>query len=1276
MYKVLVVFGFILLYACENESQYSLHNKNNPKHRKYDSTSSYLTNPINGYPINDAKEYGDDLNSNKINVKIKGVEKNAIDLSPPVIFNIDEPKLIKTNGIINFKVNNEEIEKRVLDSNKIGPEKNIFGKKSDAKLTRIKTKLPVLTNSKPPIYKGKSIKNIKYLDVKQGTNSSYIWDVYMDSRNQMWMGTNGGGVSVYTGDKFRHYTKENGLGDDFVWCIEEDKNGNMWFGTWEGGVSMFDGNHFFKLGFNEDLEGKNIKFIYEDSDGVIWIGSKEKGVYKYNGKSIVSIGKKEGLLGNMTTCIMEDDLKRKWIGTENGITILDGKKATYLTTEHGLKSNEINKITQDKKGRVWIAYADGGLDVLKGDLLSYYSTDNILPNKNVYDLLEGPMGSIWIATYGGGLCKLNENECIWLNESNGMSGAHVLCIDHDRSGNIWAGTDGDGVNIINLNSFENLNSRNGIINDYIYSMAQDHKNQIWFGGEGGEIMLYKKNEFYELPQFDGLIDEQVNKIYEDSKNNLWIATQSDGVIKITQGVATHYKKKNGLISNKISEIIEDNKGLMWFGSPISGLCSFNGMSFTHYNKENGLFSNKIWSSTKSENGDLYFGTWGNGLIKYDGHYFSNITEKEGLNASIILSSITDSQGNLWFGSDAYGACRFDGTTFHYYSTENGLSNNKVWSIVEDSSSQSIWFGTEKGLNQLSNFMNTTESENTCHTYNWNDGIRSVDFLKSCALMDHQGVLWWGTGKGLTRLKRNELIDIQTKPSLRLRDVLINDLNINYLNPHDTILSKTDYSGIQKFENVPKNLRLSHESNHITFLYSGIDWFKPNGILYRYMIEGIDKSWSNPTPDNSADFTNIPYGNYTFKLQAKASDGTWTSPLLYPFEIARPWWQTWTARIGYILVITVIVWLLILQRTRRFKLRQLFLVKEIKKATQEIREKNTEVEKQKNHNMEMSKRILEQDKQLILSATANTVAHGLNSPLGAIKAGAEGLIYLYNDIFSNAIQKCTHQQISFAYSYAKKFDGQTIDSGKELRKRQLEINAILLEKYSLSKEKASSLSMLMSKIYVEPEIDSLIQFTLQQENQEELIQMIISLVSFEKITSNTLNATDRSSKVVESLKKALKQWKEEEKVDVFLKNSISAVIVVLQQELNDMAEIKLNIPPDIHLIKVNQYKMFQLWSNVFTLLLKSAQGKLNVEITSVKNKNLVQVLFQVNIMLNKHLFEDSVYDIIMNRQQNYTDLSRAVIKNIVQEYKGFIRIEVSEEESTLIINFPDPNNHLN
>ena len=51
-----------------------------------------------------------------------------------------------------------------------------------------------------------------------------------------------------------------------------------------------------------------------------------------------------------------------------------------------------------------------------------------------------------------------------------------------------------------------------------------------------------------------------------------------------------------------------------------------------------------------------------------------------------------------------------------------------------------------------------------------------------------------------------------------------------------------------------------------------------------------------------------------------------------------------------------------------------------------------------------------------------------------------------------------------------------------------------------------------------------------------------------------------------------------------------------------------------------------------------------------------IRFEVNYKLSVHLFDDSVYDMIMNKKQNSIDLSRAVIKDIIQEYHGSISID--------------------
>lgn len=1271
-YRTIFLFALLLLCSCKEKPVVPISKSTiQVLHRKYDTNSPYSKNPVLGNQID---KYLNSQNEIIEGDKTRKIIGNKIDFknSQEIIsFNLNKPERINTKGITNISLNKSIEEKTLIDSTDFSKKPFnlnalIQNTSEGIRLKKVKTKIPPLIDAKTPIYKGKAIKNIKYLDVKQGTSSSYIWDVFNDSRNQIWMGTNGGGVSVYTGDKFRHFNEDCGLSNNFIWCIEEDRNGNMWFGTLGEGICMFDGNSFYKLSLEEGFKATDINFIYEDNGGLVWIGSRGDGLFIYNGKTVHQILTNQ--IGMSPKYIYEDASNRKWVSTERGIHIIDEDSITQLTKENGLKSHNINTILEDKKGNTWIAYDDQGIDVYDGVHLINYNENNYLTANHIYDLALDPFDNIWIASYGGGLCQFNGTEFIWLDETNGLSGEHVICVTTDSTGNIWAGTDGDGLDIININSFQNLNEGNGLINDYIYAMCVDQKQQIWFGGEEGELMLYKNNEYFTFSQFDDIVDKQINKIYEDSKGRIWIATEDQGVIKISDNRVEILSEENGLISNQIYEIIEDKNGLLWFGSSKDGLCSFDGVTFTHYNESNGLYHNHIRTSSMDPNGFLYFGTWGGGVIKYDGSYFHHITEAEGLNSSIIISSYNDSKGNIWFGSLSQGACIFDGSDFYYFSNKTGLSDNKIWSIIEDSTTKSIWIGTENGLNQMQN-INSKFQDLKCMTYNWNDGIRCVDFLKSSAIIDQSGVLWWGTGKGLTKLIRQDLPTNNSQPQLRLRNISINNKYIDYLNPPDSLKSNVSFSSVHKFENVPNNLVLSHDNNHLTFDYSGINWSKPQGITYSYMLDGLDPTWSPPTYETHADFTNIPHGSYTFKVKSRISGGKWSKPLEYNFTINPPWWATWWARSAYVILSIISIWLFILQRTRRLKLRQLKLVKEIKKATKEIRERKDEVERQKNSNLEMSKRILEQDKQLILNATANTVAHTLNSPLGAIKAGAESINHIYNDLFSNIIQKCSVEQIAYGYEYAKKFNGQQLESGKELRLRIKKVIDFLSNKYSITGDEAHEISIRISKIYLEPELTVLVDFVLLQENRIEVLDMIVSLVTFEKITSNTLNATAQSSEVVESLKKALKQGIVENKGIVNINRSISAVIEVIKDETHKSASIKNKLTDDLFLKKVNEYKLFQLWSNVFNLLLNISRRKLNIEISANKNTQDIQIVFLVDTKVKKDLFKESVYEMIMNQKENSIDLSRAVIKDIIEKYKGEIKIKNEQNSSVLTFDLP-------
>ena len=62
----------------------------------------------------------------------------------------------------------------------------------------------------------------------------------------------------------------------------------------------------------------------------------------------------------------------------------------------------------------------------------------------------------------------------------------------------------------------------------------------------------------------------------------------------------------------------------------------------------------------------------------------------------IRSIFEDSKGRFWFGSQQEGVCLYDGSEFIYYTVSDGLSDNQVRTIQEDQAGV-MWFGTGNGI---------------------------------------------------------------------------------------------------------------------------------------------------------------------------------------------------------------------------------------------------------------------------------------------------------------------------------------------------------------------------------------------------------------------------------------------------------------------------------------------------------------------------------------------------------------------------------------------------
>lgn len=145
-----------------------------------------------------------------------------------------------------------------------------------------------------------------------------------DKDGNLWFLIDGYGITVYNGETFTHFTKENGLPDNNVADLLEDKDGNIWIGTFYGGVSRYDGKTFTNFTEQGIVKGEEAYNLTEDNQGNIWFSVENVGVYRYDGKDFTLFSTADGLVTNGVQSIFQDHKGQLWFGTWSGISMFTG----------------------------------------------------------------------------------------------------------------------------------------------------------------------------------------------------------------------------------------------------------------------------------------------------------------------------------------------------------------------------------------------------------------------------------------------------------------------------------------------------------------------------------------------------------------------------------------------------------------------------------------------------------------------------------------------------------------------------------------------------------------------------------------------------------------------------------------------------------------------------------------------------------------------------------------------------------------------------------------
>ena len=90
----------------------------------------------------------------------------------------------------------------------------------------------------------------------------------------------------------------------------------------------------------------------------------------------------------------------------------------------------------------------------------------------------------------------------------------------------------------------------------------------------------------------------------------------------------------------------------------------------------------------------------------------------------------------------------------------------------------------------------------------------------------------------------------------------------------------------------QELHIQPGSNRIEFQYAGLSFVAPQKVQYRYQLQGFDHDWIDAGNRRAAFYTNLPPGNYRFRVLAANNDGVWNTAGASFVRMLPHYYQTW------------------------------------------------------------------------------------------------------------------------------------------------------------------------------------------------------------------------------------------------------------------------------------------------------------------------------------------------------------------------------------------------